>query len=417
MRVRYSEMRFVVLAALMLAAACVKYPVRFERVDADQLRVMDFMYMNLSDTTAGLCEAAPGDSMLLIACFSGKRVSTIEFDVSWNVFSSPYGGDTAYGREPLACEGVVLDTSAFTDSTDIVAVKFQVPPDVLVKSASIDESVVAALGFSKEQLLALVDGLARMSPEQRRADSLLAPVMEQFAGMAMQMLSAPVKIYVTVNGVNKVESGITVRYNRHFRGYDDVYMNRNPMVSFVGMYKIKGSRVPSGLGDLRDEDSTFSLFSRGDTHDPTLMGREENTVSRDTILIDTGYTYYLAVDSGVFAGQDVRDRARAMLFNVDNVDVSLAPERPERFSARWFYQHNTDEAEGVATERLFVTASGGGIVTQALPPLTTAISRVSLWVQVFDEFWGEWHRPIGSTLIETELHFRYSEAYADSLAG
>jgi hypothetical protein len=415
MHLRGMNLRLGMPAMVLMAVTCVDYPVRVERVDADQLRVMDFVYVNLSDTTGRLREAAPGDSMLLIACFSGVPVHSIDFDVSWNVFSSPYGFDTAYDRSDLEYETVVLDTNAFTDSTDVVAIKFRIPDNVLARSASIDESVVGALGFDKAQLLALVDAVADMTPEERADDSLFTPLLEQYAGAVMQILSAPITLQVTVNEVNRIKSDLTVRYNRHFREYPGVYINRNPIVSFVGLYKIRGTRSLSGLGDLRDGDSTFRLYAPDTTFDPALMGRRENLVDSDTILIEPGYTYYLAVDSGVFAGRSVLDSSQALLFNVDDGSVTLAPVRPERFSTLWWNQPVAEEAAGVASEDLFVTQSGGGILCAAYPPLTTAISKVTLWVQVFDEFWGEWHRPRGSALVETELHFRYSEAYVDSL--
>jgi hypothetical protein len=405
-----------ILAALALGQ-CTEWPVRFERVDADQLRVLDFAYVNLSDTTARLCEAAPGDSMMLIAYFAGQPVSAIDWQVSWNVYISPYGADTAMGRVPLPYVPVALDTPAFSDSTEIVALKFRIPDSVLAISASVSEQTAAALGLgSKAELLGLVDAFAHLTPAERAADTVLGPVLAQYAPVVAQMLSAPIRIFATVNGVNHIVSDVTVRYTRLLRDYPHVYVNRNPAPRFVAVYKVKGTLPPAlNPGDLDRDDTTICLFSRDSTVDPALMG--PNVIFRDTLLVDVGHSYYVAVDSGVYLGNDQRDTAVALFYDQQNRSFGLGTPRPEYYSARWFYEHDAAEAEGVKATDLFIINTTGKPVQPMLPPLTPRITHLNLWVQVYDAYLGEWNRPSGSALVETQLHFTYTQAYLDSVSG
>jgi len=170
-RTRIAE--YTVLAALLLAQ-CTEMPVRFERVDADQMRTLDFMYTNLSDTARGLCEAAPGDTVQLVACFAGTRVSSVRFEVSWSVLLSLYE-DTAYNRQALEKEDVVFDkdSAGFTDSTEVVAIRFVIPDTVLLRSPAIDDNLLSLVGpllgapVSREDLLAAVDEFARLPADSQ----------------------------------------------------------------------------------------------------------------------------------------------------------------------------------------------------------------------------------------------------------
>jgi hypothetical protein len=406
----------VLLSALALGQ-CTEWPVRFERVDTDQLRVLDFAYVNLSDTTARLCEAAPGDSMLLIAYLAGQPVSAIDWQVSWNVYVSPYGTDTAFDRVALPYVPVALDTAAFSDSTEIVALKFRIPDSVLAISASVSEQAAAALGLGgKAELLGLVDSFARLSPAERAADTVLGPVLAQFAPTVAQMLSAPIRIFATVNGVNHIESDVTVRYTRLLRDYPHVYVNRNPAPRFLAVYKVKGTLPPAlNPGDLDRDDTTICLFSRDSMVDPALMG--PNVIFRDTLLVDVGHSYYVAVDTGVFLGSDQRDTAIALFYDQIHATFGLGTPQPEIYSARWFYEPDAAEAEGVDPTDQFIINTTGKPVQAILPPLTPRITHLKLWAQVYDGFLGEWNRPSGSALVETELHFAYTQAYLDSLSG
>jgi len=419
--------RAAAAAAGLLWVCCAEFPVRYERIDSDQSRTLDFVFTNLSDTTARLCEAAPGDSMLLVCYFAGVPTQTVTFDVSWNVYISPYGEDSAFDRGPLPHVVVPFDSAAFTDSTDVVAIRFAVPRNVLQNSSSVDEGAIqsflsqaaSAYGVpihTKAELLDSLDTLARMSPSERAAHPLLHGAMQLFGTMVAQMISAPIRIFVTVNGVNRIASDVTVRYNRLLRDYPGVRINRNPGISFVGIYKVKGSAVGFGPANLNADDTTYCLYAAGGVADRGLMGDTGNIVwYPDSIVVDKGYSYYMATDSGVFAGVEGRDTAVALFYDIQNGALALGTDTVETYFQRWFYQLDAAEAADMEPNDMFIIANGSRCVTPMLTSLKPSITHLTLWVQVYDYFLGEWNRPYGSTLMESKLAFKYTQAYRDSL--
>lgn len=400
-------------AALLVVFRCTEFPTRFERIDADRMRVLQVAYHNLSDTAAGLCEAAPGDSMLLVMCLAGQSLTDIEWEVSWNVFISPYGADSAYDRRPLDFVPATLSSANYTDSTEVVAIKFRVPDSIFAISRSISDDALAMLGVDRATGVAIVDTFARMTPQERAQDTLLGPLVAEFAPVVTQILSAPVRIFATINGVNRTYGDLTVRYNRLLRDYPTVTVNHNPQVRFMGVYKVKGQQVGFAPGDLNGDDTTICLFTDG-TVDSTVMGDNANIVYGDTVLVDLGYSYYVAIDSGLFAGTESRDSTQPLFFNVQTGSISLGTRVPEDYYTRWFYQFEADEIEGLSQNELMVISNTGAIVTPMYPPLSSSITHASLWVQVYDYFTGEWQRPVGSSLIESRIHFKFTPAYLDS---
>jgi hypothetical protein len=420
-------------AAMLLV--CTEWPTRFERIDADQLRTLAFVYTNLSDTTVGLCEAAPGDSVQLTAYFAGRPLEGIEWRVSYDVYVSPYGSDTARNQQPLEYQTVPVtkDPTRLSDSTEVVAIKFRIPDDVLAQSSAINDAALGVIGgylddaasgaagvslpfdFSKEVLLQLVDYYARMDPQVRAQDTLW-PLIEEYAPIVAQVLSVPVRFFATANGKYKLQSDFTVRYNRFFRDVPRLYVNRNPRVRYVGLYKVKGPRPAEFRPeDMGDEDTTLRLFMADTTAtDPGYMG--PNVTTRDTVLIDTGYIYYLGVDSGYFADTVHLDTSVALKFSEGKGTLEMGDSvAPELYYTNWWFQHDAAEVAGVDPNDLTVIFGTSAPIQEFLPPLDGRATRVTVWVRVYDWFLGEWNRPLGSDVVETRLHFTYSEAYLDSV--
>jgi len=227
-----------------------------------------------------------------------------------------------------------------------------------------------------------------------------------------------VRFFVTVNGVNRIKSDFTIRYNRLLRRYPGVRVNRNPRIRFMGVYKVKGYNASFKPGMLTSADTTFCLFAEGGVVDRAVMGAASNIRYTDTIPIDLGYSYYVATDSGIFNGVDERDTAQGLDFGIQSGELALdtTPE-PENYFQRWFYELDAAEQGNHDPNDLFIITNPQGVVAPMLPALTSDITQATLWVQLYDYFLGEWNRPNASTLLERTLHFQYTPAYIDSIAG
>ncbi|MBD3391910.1 MAG: hypothetical protein GF418_07570 [Chitinivibrionales bacterium] len=433
-RGRRSLLAAALCGAVALVAGCSNWPTRFERIDqGDRPRVLDFVYVNLQDSS--LCEAAPGDSMMLVAYFSGVPIESIKWGVSWNVILSPYFGDAVKSVEQLEYEEVTPDVSGFdTSVTQIRAIRFRVPDDVVAESDGVSEDLLAQQGVEREEIVELLDLMATSDPVQVYQDPRFQEFMASFGGMSsdsvsadsaaldsalvfmnffLQAMSAPARIFATINDVYKVESDFTVRYNRHLTWLPGVSVNRNPVIHFMGIHKVKNpAPVRLNVAEMSILDTTYVLFSAGfeiEPRDTLLIGpaycRMDTAGADAAILLDTGYTYYVAVDSGIIRGEEMRD---------DGVTKNGTIE-PETYFTQWFYQHDSTEMDGVDPNDLMIVGSGGRPVQQLLPPLDTGITTATLWVQVYDFSAGEIVRPYGSSLAGADIRFEYTDAYVEKV--
>jgi hypothetical protein len=421
------------LLAVVGTLGCAQWPTRFERIDYDRPRVLDFVYKNLSDTT--LCEGAPGDSMLLVAYLSGKRVENITWEVSWNTIINQYFQDTAKNVEPLDTVWLDMHDSMFSAATQVWAIKFKIPEDILTRSQGIGEIPGGVLDANAQQMLALAQMIAGGDPAALAADPLfrsgLAALKATLGDTAnlrinqlLQALTAPVKVFATLDGVYQIESDFTVRLNRILHdpailallnappGPVRIFVNRNPVINFVAIHKIKDpAPVVLKVEEMDSGDVTYCLFVRG-AFDPLMAGpvyERLDTLPVDsprTITIDKGFTYYVAVDSGLTGGVDVRD---------SGITSKEGTVGPETYYVQWFYQHDRVEMQDVSPQDLMVVGAGSNPVQELLPPLDEGVTRATLWAQLYDGYLGETFRPFGSTVAEVNIRFEYTPAYLESL--
>jgi len=130
----------------------------------------------------------------------------------------------------------------------------------------------------------MLEQMVQSDSSQIVSDPAFQGFLAQFAGMSLdsallalnyflQALSAPVRINAMLNGVYEVESEFTVRYNRLLRWLPGVFVNRNPVINFVGIHKVKNPQ-PAKLDvtQMGERDSTCVLFVRGPL-DPSMAAR------------------------------------------------------------------------------------------------------------------------------------------------
>ena len=398
----------VLWGGLLLFVGCSSWPTSFERIDHDNGRTLDFVFRNTVDST--ICEALPGDTVRLYAYFSGEEITDIKWEISFNVFQNIYGEDTALDIQLMEYTVITPDTAGFTGATYAYGLEFKIPENIMYTSKAIKDELISATGLNKALLLSFMDTLMKIDTSQWSTIpeyQLYYPLIQEQAPLLMQVLTAPIRIFATVNGLYKTKSDFIVRYNRKFQHFDYVFTNHNPKINFIGLYKLKdASAVNFDTKNMTVNDTTYCLFL-ADSADTAAMGR--NIRYADTILIDLGYRYYVTVDSGVFNAVDQKDYSIVL-----DTSGAIKPGQ-ETFFTQWFFQHDKDEIVGVSTDDLMVLNTSGNFLDRIYPPLDGRVKKTTLWVQVWDYFLGERNRPTASDLQEVNITFKYSERYLDSL--
>ena len=398
------------MVVLVLSIGCSTYYNLFERIEDPYVRTIDFVYRNAADTT--LCEAAPGDTVILHAYFGGAPVTAMDWKVSFNVYSDPYGSDTAYDIVPLQYESTLPDTAFTGSATQCISIKFAIPSDIMTYSPSVDDNVLSALGMSREMVQQILDLFLSVPEDQWETNALTAPIMEKLADdvhLIMQVFTVPVRIIAKANGTFNIQSTLMVRYNRFFRRFDKVHVNHNPIINFIGVYKFKSDPYPlAGVDKIGETDSTYVLYSASPAY-TTLLGK--NCIYSDTILFDPDYTYYVTCDTGVIGTLlDQRDTATSIEYAIGLTPTTK--EFPELFYSRWFFELDSMEMDSVPDFNNWLKVGNNENGTDYLfPPLDTAITSATIWLRVKDNFMGERLRKSGSTLREKKVYFKYVPDY------
>jgi hypothetical protein len=180
-----------------------------------------------------------------------------------------------------------------------VKLRFCIPDSVMVNNQNIPDELFDSIGISREDGFFMLDSL--MEKPVSRWISLFTMNSEQdsireYAEMLTQQLTVPVRMIAVGNNVYEIHSDLTVRYNRLFNRYiDGVSLNHNPVIRWAGIYKVAGAeRASFHPVDKTGRDTLICLFT-GDT-----SAMPAGTVFADLLLIEKNFTYFAAVDSGVF---------------------------------------------------------------------------------------------------------------------
>ncbi len=377
--------RVVVLSVALFLAGCgLEFPDRYDRVDNDRVRPLAFVFDN-----KGLSESAPGDTVTLHAYFAGEPAGNIQWTILPAVLVGAFGVD-AY-RDTIPLQSMIIAESFIQYSgglTDSAVFSFKVPEDIIrnefanvstmgsLLPPQVRESVPEKLlNVSPVRVIDLLDLLARRPPgvDSSVADSALEVLagenVSDHIPLLLQVLSVTMKVLSTVNDKYKVESIFTIRYNSAVRYLNStVPVNRNPVIEWSRLYKVKGSSVnsfdPAKNGSLVDQ--VYSM----------------DEVYRDTVVIEEGYSYFLAADSGT----------RSLDYGMSMNSGQLSQ---ESFIYEWFYR-NDDFLESVDPEKLIVLEkSPGSKFVKLLPPIDRRMKHFSLWLVTYDTFMGERLRPVG----------------------
>ena len=399
---------------ILLSMGCSNFYEVFERVEPNYLKTIDFVYRNASDTA--LTEAMPGDTVLLYAYFAGTKITSFNWDVSFDVYIDNYGKDTAYNRQPLSYDVVALDTSTITSNTHCEAIKFVIPNDIMYHSPSVDDATLEQLGMSREQVLSMVNMLMSVDTSEWDSNPIITEILDRVGDqlyLVMQVFTVPVRIYAEVNGKFKIKSDMMVRYNRYFKSVENINVNRNTKVNFIGIHKFKTDPGPNAnISSMGSDDTTFVLFIN-DTSDVKYFGT--NPIFKNEIAIDSGFFYYISVDSGVIGLSDQRDTGTAAIF--DTTIGAMTPKTsPELFYSQWFFQLDSLEMAKVSDSQKWPLITNSTYSFDRFYMATDInITEAVIWAQTYDYFFGERLREKGSSIRETKVYFEYTDAYIRSL--
>jgi hypothetical protein len=416
----------VLLIFLAITFACSPFSTRYERIEPDALRVLGIFYSPYP-------EASPKDTVNVTACFAGDSIISSSWTISYDVIMDVYGTDTFLNVIPLA---KINYKSFFPDSESF---SFVVPESVFFKTAAISQNKIDIIkpllpsfmqSMDKNELAdilqqiadlnyydpAVLDSLQNIfrnkfdiSQENLSLDSI-------FAAVAILVNTFSIKAYIFADVISKngkklkVKSDFIIRYNKRFANipYAPFFLsvNTNPKIRWLGIYKIKGNNLQNYF--FSPNDSAF----KGKFEITYLYNEIFPDSVRDTILIDTGYIYYLGADSGIVTyiknGTLFSDTSRDKICNFLTGDCQL-----ETFYYDWFYQNLDLDSVTMPLDSLLTAIRTTQPYTLLLPSLDVKMKSAYFWVVVIDSYLGQYNRPTGMCIRHARCFFKYSDAYVN----
>ncbi len=377
---------------VVLLTGCAEFPTSYSRIELDKARLLDFIYEP--------AEAAPGDTVLLKAIFTGKVISADELTwrMSQKVIINQYGTATAVDTVPIE---MVYQACTFSDRTSCIAFTFVIPENIIAESPLIPDNWVEVIpeyyreyipsalrSMSKNDLLAMVDNL---SAPGNLASVPVDDGIRTLLPLMLQCFTAQMRIYCTIENDHTILSRYNVRYNSRLASIPQLHIpvNRNPRIDSVGVYIVHKAQL-----------STFDPTAGKYSFD-YLPVRDTGLT---TITIDENSTYFMTSFTG-----DVDTT-----LSIDAAMGNGTP-LPEQHVLQWYMEFDEQEIEKVSPPDLMNISGTQPVAGQYLSPLypskNSAITNCTVWLEVYDQFLNEYYRPQGSTLKEMRLGFTYTDAY------
>ena len=389
-------MKRLLFVLVLLVVHCTDFPTVYNRIEENDTRLLDFIY----DPP----EAAPGDTVRVRAVFAGKQISPgdLLWKVSTSVVMNVYGVDTAFNIKPLPA---APEQCYFTDNTSCISVQFIVPKDILRKSTMIPENWVSLIpdeyrsaipdelrAMKKSELLNTVEGLTDLIKNAdehslQQASAMYSDIIPLLPAV-VQLLTVPVRLFAEYKGKkHTIQSDYSVNYAGSFSRLpgSGVYVNTNPVIDSVGIYKVKGKNLMR-FNPSEGEHRFYRLFG---------TERAETT----TIGIDIGYTYFIA----------------AFTSGKDSTITRFGRPGTEEHGAQWYFQLNAEETDGVSRDHYMDITNVNDSIGLFLPPADKRISSFLVWLEAIDKAPNITLRSQGSQLQEFGGKFKYTQAYLDEL--
>jgi hypothetical protein len=383
-----STLKNVFLITFLVFLSCAEMD-RFERIENDKLRVIGVRY-------EGATEFAPGDTVKGRVYFAGNTITSVgDFSIA---YVQQYDKNYIYPDEKKII--LVDSTLWFPDSMQF---RYVIPGDVFLK-----EKIQGITDTTVLLKLYTIAGLVK-----QYGDSALPPISEDTLNYLVSVIGnlyARPSIFFYANSINgtslKVRSEFTIRYTSLFPHFFPV--NNNPKIKWLAIYKVPSSQ---------SEDFNPHSPKLNDSTSITYLYNEyyPDSVS-DTVVIDKGYSYYLACNQGIDfhfgpQGDTVRDTTCDFVSLPDNTDSLVS----EEYNYKWFFQNQDDLDEVKDSLMVLMTESSGAGYISIKTPVFTDMTHFKIWVVVNDNFSGLYSRPRGYAVGTGEGVFKFTDEYKNSV--
>jgi hypothetical protein len=432
---------------------CSPFSTRYDRIEPNKVRGLTIAFDPYP-------EAAPGDTVHVHAYYAGDSATSVSWRISYDVLTDAYGTDTFYNARAMPLFGSNLH---LPDSQDFY---FAVPESVFYKTIAIREDILDLMRDSlpqpirtmtKNQLASLLDDIATISlsdPASATAFvqkwgaalgmSALSPagldtLITRIGAPLMALFSIKAYLFADIRAVDgktlTMRSDFIIRYNSRISRLvrslpasagaafaDVIPVNTNPRIHTLGIVKVKGDNADS----IPASCSACSLLYIYNDILPESV--------KDTVLIDSGYTYFIVADTGIFrcainAGTRFVDpatgRETVAGHYTEIVDTELdrlcdlkGSCQFETFYYDWFFENLDLDSVRLPLDSLVTLERNLSPTQHLLPSLDTHMRRARFWVVVTDgifvdrqRFPLETNRPTGMCYREATVNFTYTEAY------
>ncbi len=440
----------LVSVLVLVIVKCVPFPDRYERIEPNKIRTSGFVYEPYP-------EGAPGDTIRVKMHFAGEKVDSVRLQMSYNHVYTIYFTDTVMD---------VFDLPVFADSNnlpDSLAFSFVVPESTFFKTKALPQEGLDMLkralppsmqSFTQQDFARLMMDLGKLDYSDNASvlgfmqewSALVAPqggqpvaVDSLFAlvGKMAGAFSIPAVIYAEAYADNgkrlKIKGDFAIRYNRRLKNTPFAALfpvNDPPKIRWIGVYKVKGDNLMS----FNPADTSFA----GDFSVRYLYNEMFPDSVYDTVIIDNGYTYFLAADSGMvqytlktdarvvdsITGSDTAWRflkkdsvisdtsrnKRAVITSRGKDTVEM-----ETFFYDWQYQDLDLDNVTMPLDSLMVLSPAGEPIVRMLPSIDTNFTHARIWTTVYDYLLNERNRPVAFAFRRADIYFKYTDRYKNAV--
>ncbi|MFP4415956.1 MAG: hypothetical protein ACLFSB_01645 [Chitinispirillaceae bacterium] len=409
-----------ILLVFLGLIGCTEFPNSYNRVNADMIRTLDFMYEP--------AEAVPGDTVTMTAVFAGRQfeIDEIDWSISFDVISNNYGIDTAYNLQPLP-EVPVESSSSFSSNTQCVVKKFVVPEDVIRNSPAIPRNWLADIpeefagsipewvySLQKDSVISMIETLTEKADEWNEylqdsthteetlaaSDPLFSLYVNRINHLLpelLQIFTAPMRIFADLPGAHRIKSDYWVRYNRQLIDLPGsmLYENTNPVIDSISVYKV----AEENLFSFDPDDDSYS-YERIRLLGP---GDEQWDGVPVNVIVDEGYSYFITC----------HNQPPDSLITMDSAIVN-GGKSEEKLNPQWYFQLSENEIEKLNVTEYMNIVDIGNLIAALYPSTDERISTATIWLKLSDYMINENRHPVASTLKEVLVSFTYTQAYLDS---
>jgi hypothetical protein len=370
---------FLLSALSLMVTSCTSpFPTPFENIVAGE-KLRPF---------AVVCnppEAAPGDTVSVSLYYYAPPSETPS--IHW-VAALDYGieltNGSTYERNTVNLDSMMLPGSTAEHFT------FRIPDSVLVHSTQI------AVLLTNPNLQPYVNPFnltAHTIDSTLRALAQAGGPVPALWQAAADNFSTKIKLRAQMRSSIALDVTMPLRV-RYTCKLNPANANKNPVIHWMGVI-----RVPEGSPTDRD-----SIYLH--PYELQYLYRATGTDSlRDTIVVDSGYNYFFAADSGIYG----TDTAYQKFVSYSTNNLTATPDT-ENLRNTWFYS-NLDFQSGMIMDSLLLFGETRSALGRMYPPVDTAMHRFQMWLVRRDQRGSDPGATPGEAFATATGYFLYTPAY------